>query len=755
MPDGLLTTRTFDTIEPALAWVHEHNVERRSNLHFTVNPLRGIITKKPKKTDIAAVAFVHGDLDPRDDEEPEAAKARYLAALSAIPPSSAVIDSGNGIQTLTRLAEPITLGEPVTKPDGKVAFSQEDMAKIAEVEARSSAIMLAVGGEDGTQNIDRLLRLPGTINYPNAVKIAKGRSIMLTGLIALNDGVSALADFPSASTARTSPWSTIVDVPEELQEAVDKSTGQGVSTAPNDLIEGGIAGIVAMLAVINPDIKRAKWIAVGYILFRLLGSEQGFKFWDGWSCRGTKYRSREMEGQWRSIINGSYGWSPGTLIDLANAHDPQWRAKIAAKVEESQRDVEAEAQNEEAEAQAYKQAEEKPEPLPPPQRDVEAEAEAKTAEPVKKQTQSNGPKVQWHGEAKTEAAAPALIKGLIKQVSVNLLSGQWGTFKTFVILDIAGDVILGLPFIDYRLKRKGGVLFIAAEGGGSIPLRLQAMINKKLGLPPMEDAPPQPFAWINCQPNFFRAGSGPMIKLTQEVAATMQERFGCELVMIVVDTMAAAAGWSDEDDAAQTQTVMNSLWSLAEETDTAVFAVDHFGKDGKVGTRGSSAKEGAADSILALFGDREPTGKMTNLRLGIRKVKDGETGREIPFDFEVIDFGVDEDNDQVTSCIINWHPDRRIEKKVGGRPPKYMEIFNEAVSAAFAAHSETILLNGKEVRMVKQDWGRELFKEQTEGEPKTVAERWRTQLRAAERAGRLRLYRLNGVDYLWWPEQPM
>ena len=34
--------------------------------------------------------------------------------------------------------------------------------------------MLRLGAKAGTQNIDRILRLPGTINLPNAVKAKEG-----------------------------------------------------------------------------------------------------------------------------------------------------------------------------------------------------------------------------------------------------------------------------------------------------------------------------------------------------------------------------------------------------------------------------------------------------------------------------------------------------------------------------------------------------------------------------------------------------
>src|SRR5262245_59999672 len=83
----------------------------KRNLYYTVNPIRQPLDKKPKKTDIAAIEYLLADLDPAKDEAPAAAKARYRAQLEAMQPTpTAVVDSGNGLNGLWRLATPIPLG---------------------------------------------------------------------------------------------------------------------------------------------------------------------------------------------------------------------------------------------------------------------------------------------------------------------------------------------------------------------------------------------------------------------------------------------------------------------------------------------------------------------------------------------------------------------------------------------------------------------------------------------------------------------
>jgi Family of unknown function (DUF5906) len=69
---------------------------------------------------------------------------------------------------------------------------------------RAKALMLALGSVAGTQNVDRILRLPGTTNLPNKKKIKAGRIACPTKLIRFNDISHLLAAFPPAAAATKS-----------------------------------------------------------------------------------------------------------------------------------------------------------------------------------------------------------------------------------------------------------------------------------------------------------------------------------------------------------------------------------------------------------------------------------------------------------------------------------------------------------------------------------------------------------------------
>jgi hypothetical protein len=266
-----------------------------------------------------------------------------------------------------------------------------------------------------------------------------------------------------------------------------------------------------------------------------------------------------------------------------------------------------------------------------------------------------------HGEPGASTPMRWLIKGLLPEIDIGMISGQWGTGKTFVALDIAGTIMPGMPefFIDYRIKRRGGVLFIAAEGAANLGLRFEVMLAKKLGLSVLDQSPPHPFSRVSFQPELLKNGALDLIAIARREAEWMREKHGVDLVMIIIDTIAAAAAFQDEDKSAQGQAVSNALKDLSAKSGAFVLGVDHFGKDPDKGTRGTSAKEGSADNVLALVGKRAVTGKVTDLCMGVRKVREGDSGREIPFRLEVINCGVDEDGDQITTCVVHWEPDRQ------------------------------------------------------------------------------------------------
>lgn len=143
---GGIVTATF----PATSWsAAAEFVERwdgERNVYFLPAWPAGMLRKKPAKGDIAHTNYLWVDLDPRAGEELTEERQRILSLLleppSAIPgPPTFVVDSGRGYWGFWRLADP-------------AGVEAEDHMREME----------RIFGADSCHNIDRIARLPGTIN---------------------------------------------------------------------------------------------------------------------------------------------------------------------------------------------------------------------------------------------------------------------------------------------------------------------------------------------------------------------------------------------------------------------------------------------------------------------------------------------------------------------------------------------------------------------------------------------------------------
>ena len=185
---GPVPTRTFHDPQRLRAWIAARS--GIANLYFTANPV-GVIDRKPSESDITGVAFVHVDID-EDEQGPIAGdvgrKKRVVDALNAhkVPgPPTFIIDSGGGVQALWRLYEEVS--------------SLEDRDYCRGINRR---LVEMFGGDGATFNLDRLLRLPGTVNLPDVRKLKRGRVPVPTKLIQSRVNKFASFEFESAPVKR-------------------------------------------------------------------------------------------------------------------------------------------------------------------------------------------------------------------------------------------------------------------------------------------------------------------------------------------------------------------------------------------------------------------------------------------------------------------------------------------------------------------------------------------------------------------------
>ena len=290
-----------------------------------------------------------------------------------------------------------------------------------------------------------------------------------------------------------------------------------------------------------------------------------------------------------------------------------------------------------------------------------------------------------------------LIKGILPETGAALVAGQWGTFKTTVALDVSVSVMTGLPFAGrHRVKRRGAVLYIALEGESMLSARLAAIAAHR-GV-----SGPLPFAWRgDCPALTNKNAAAELCAIADEAAAELERNFGLPVVLIWIDTVITAAGYDEggDNDTAASQKVMSALRILSKHTGALVAGIDHFGKVVETGTRGSSAKEGAADTVIALLADRELSGGVKNTRLAVRKQRDGVSGFEIPFTARMVETGTDDDGDPVTAPVIDWQATQQTAQADARWTPS-MQLLRRVLMTILADCGQKVrpFLDGPEVR---------------------------------------------------------
>ena len=350
------------------------------------------------------------------------------------------------------------------------------------------------------------------------------------------------------------------------------------------------------------------------------------------------------------------------------------------------------------------------------------------------------------------------IKGILPETGFGILAGQWGTFKTTIALELSLSAMTGLAFADrYRVKRPGAALYFALEGAGMLGVRLSALATQQ-GIPG-----PLPFVWQDkCPPLTSPNAATIMVAMIRQAEAEILRLYKLPIALIWIDTIATAAGYlksGDDNDAAMTQMVMNTLSAIARQTGAFVIGVDHFGKIADAGTRGSSAKEGAVDVVLGSLGERELSGLITNTRLVLRKQREGISGVEIPYTAEIIETGRDEDGDAETAVVLKWNTPTSVTPGEAGWP-KGLRLFRRILIAALVATGQEMKPDpDKVVRAVHLDVVRMNFYRVYPGEgdeAQRKAARQKAFVRALKDAQARNLVgccETDGVQWVWVAEE--
>ena len=209
--------------EACREWMEKQGSRQKRNLYFTVNAVTRMMEIKPSREHIAGMTWLHVDLDPEappkgaDRSEIEAhyaAERERILDLLRNPPGgtpapTCITFSGGGYQGFWKLERPVLLdGTP---------------EQYEEAKRWNKQLEIVLGG-DNCHNVDRIMRVPGSINRPDKRKRGKGRVEARADVAEWSDATYTLDQFTKAPAVASASGAVVAfEPPAEVRrfESVD------------------------------------------------------------------------------------------------------------------------------------------------------------------------------------------------------------------------------------------------------------------------------------------------------------------------------------------------------------------------------------------------------------------------------------------------------------------------------------------------------------------------------------------------------
>jgi hypothetical protein len=194
-------------------FLDKYGAEER-NIYFSVNEVNSKeFWIKASRETINLVTHLHVDIDPEAGKDLAEEQKRILELAKnmpdGIPEPTWVIFSGGGYQLYWELAEPIEI-------NGSMELAESAKLYNLQIEVQLKA--------DNCHNVDRIMRLPGTINVPDHRKRKKGRVKALSYVVEHDASrIYHISSFTPAAQVEVADTgyasSTKVEIPANIERA--------------------------------------------------------------------------------------------------------------------------------------------------------------------------------------------------------------------------------------------------------------------------------------------------------------------------------------------------------------------------------------------------------------------------------------------------------------------------------------------------------------------------------------------------------
>ena len=274
-----------------------------------------------------------------------------------------------------------------------------------------------------------------------------------------------------------------------------------------------------------------------------------------------------------------------------------------------------------------------------------------------------------------DSTATYLVKGLIPCGGLIVIWGPPKCGKSFLAFYIVMHIALGGLYRGRRVQQ-GPAVYLALEGSRGFRARIEAY-RREHGV---ADAP---FYLITERTDLIRDHKALIVAIKEQIGETPP-------VVVCIDTLNRSLTGSeskDEDMAAYIQ----AADAIREAFNCAVIIVHHCGVDG-TRPRGHTSLTGAADTQIAVSRD-----EANNIIATVEWMKDGVEGDVIMSRLEIVDLGIDDDGEPLTSCIlvpVEGDPRASLSTKKRKPEPKSLRLFRAAFTEALDTAGQTISVRG-------------------------------------------------------------
>jgi len=283
--------------------------------------------------------------------------------------------------------------------------------------------------------------------------------------------------------------------------------------------------------------------------------------------------------------------------------------------------------------------------------------------------QADHPKAQleWFDDVQIGTSSNYLIKGFLDQETVSVVYGPSNSGKTFFVLDMAYHLAAGIEWRGRKVKQCA-VLYLAAEGGRGIVSRIVAL-RQHTG------ASGIPFAVRRGGLDLLRNNSDleSIVAFSKEVSEKAPD---CPIV-IVVDTLSRVMAGGDENGPVDMTQFVANMDAIRALTGAHICIVHHSGKDTAKGARGHSSLRAAVDTEIEIA---PPTDGDSIRTATDSKQREHKSDRVFPFALKTIDLGVDDEGDEITTCVVD-HLDEsaapKRKKRLSKNQEKVLQIFDQ------------------------------------------------------------------------------